>query len=129
MRVFLSYRQADRELASKIAQELQKSGYHVDDLLADVASTSIRTSLKKLIARSDAIVMLLPSDGSDIGGWMQYETGAASALDKPLVALTSPDVPRTAIPFEIIDSPIIRLDPNDMRQTAEIISDALRVAA
>ncbi|UVT14677.1 MAG: toll/interleukin-1 receptor domain-containing protein [Nitrospira sp.] len=73
MKIFLSYARHDRELAGRLAKQLEHKGYEVWDPERELLPGGEWTaSLKRALADSDAMVLLLSPDSAE-SRWVTYE--------------------------------------------------------
>jgi len=87
-RVFLSYADADREIALRIASELRERGVGVwFDIWELQAGDSIAQAIEKGVSASDYLVVLL-SPNSVSSAWVQRELAAALFTDLALRDIT-----------------------------------------
>lgn len=73
MKIFLSYARHDRELAGRLAKQLELKGHKVWDPERELLPGAEWTaSLKRALADSDAMVLLLSPDAAE-SRWVTYE--------------------------------------------------------
>ena len=94
-KIFLSYASEDRHLVPRVEGELRKSGllterdvqlFDPDKDLRHTGDINIRDEIKERIQSSDSVVIIL-SEKMVQSPWVNYETGIADALDKPIYIL------------------------------------------
>ncbi len=103
-RVFVSYSHDDsewvRDFAAALAHAVNISLHQwripADELIRD----AMRDDLEQDLRQSDAIVVVL-SPRYLTRPTLFFELGAALGLGKPLIPVVSPDLSRSAIPFDL----------------------------
>ena len=114
MSVFISYAMDDKPRISKIIGELKtKHIIEENDKIVDnsdvfVAGSSVRMQVRKAIEAASKVVIVWSGAGAD-ADWVNYETGMAEALGKPILVV----VPKNGVsrlPRTLENSQIIELD-------------------
>ncbi len=85
--VFLSYASADRVLAERISKSLDDVGLTVTRPEALTPGAPVFDVLKKTLAETDLMVVIVPQEGSAGSNNVSFEVGAAEGLNKPVVAV------------------------------------------
>lgn len=85
-RIFLSYADADRAFAAKLANGLAKAGINASDLTRPQDGKTRFEAFRKELVASDLVVFVVPSRQGE-GRWALAEVGAARALDKQILAV------------------------------------------
>lgn len=85
--VFLSYASADRVLAERISKSLDDVGLTVTRPEAPTPDAPVFDVLKKTLAETDLMVVIVPQEGSAGSNNVSFEVGAAEGLNKPVVAV------------------------------------------
>lgn len=94
MKIFLSYARHDRDFAAKLVKQLELKGHKVWDPERELLPGDEWTSyLRKALAESDAMVVLLSPDSAD-SRWVSYELeyalGAKHLSGRLIPVLTRP---------------------------------------
>jgi nucleoside 2-deoxyribosyltransferase len=113
VRIFLSHSYADTVLAQKIrgvlSQHLGHSVFIHEDLSA---GENWQVKLRKELEQADVIVALLtPQSVAD--SWLLQETGAAWALEKPIVPVVSRIEILDRFPIQLKSDPVLELKDLD----------------
>ena len=108
--VFISYSQADSEIASRVQgalKDISISGW-LDQ--ADIAAgDSISSKVKESLKQANALIVLV-SPSSLANKWVQFEVGAAFGMGKPIIPVIidsqSPDMvlPEWLNDYQYIDA-------------------------
>lgn len=121
--VFLSYSLEDRPVADKVTRALTQGELEVFDLSKLSGAVSISNEIRNAIANSDAIVVILPEDGT-LSPNAAIELGAAMAWKKPVYLIQIANG-RTRIPSFLKGSavyPLSRVDDavRDIQRTRSV---------
>jgi hypothetical protein len=87
--VFISYASSDKSRINSVIEELKSKGVIAEDdkivYTTDVFSSEsgIREKVRKAIAAASKVVVVWSEEGAD-SEWVNYETGMAEALEKPI---------------------------------------------
>src|SRR5712691_5542650 len=92
MSVFISYAMDDKPRIKKVIEEL-KTGQIIEegDKIVDtsdifVPGSSLRTQVRKAIEAASKVVVVWSGAGAE-SDWVNYETGMAEALAKPILVV------------------------------------------
>ena len=114
MRVFFSYAMDDKPRIGKVIEELKsrKMIAEGDKIIETsdifVPGSSVRTQVREAIEAASKVVVLWSGAGAE-ADWVNYETGMAEALGKPIVVVVKKgDVSR--VPGNLASSQIIELE-------------------
>ncbi|MDX2212190.1 MAG: toll/interleukin-1 receptor domain-containing protein [Oculatellaceae cyanobacterium bins.114] len=135
MKVFISYANPDKELATRVTHALKASGFQVWDDSQILPGENWRESIATALQESDAIVVLLtpssvhsPTVTQDIG----YALGKQDYKGKliPVVAASTEQLPQEEIPWilkrlRMIHIPNLEDDEEGLRE----ITQALKAVA
>lgn len=109
--VFLSYSHNERPVAEKVAEALDNAGLSVFQSQELPVGEPVSETIRRALAVSDALVLIVPSEGS-LQANSAIELGAAMAWHKP-ICVVRPENGRARIP-EFLSAhrvyPISRLD-------------------
>ena len=109
-RVFISYSTADSEIASRLHAALE--GIEVSGWLdeSDIAAgDAIAAKVKEALQQAGALIVLV-SPRSLESKWVQFEVGAAYAMEKPIIPIivgpkhTELNLPEWLMDFMYIDA-------------------------
>lgn len=101
LHVFLSYAAADREYARKLFNLLsQRSNLHIFTLEGLSAGEAWESMLKEALSLCDIFIVLL-SPNSVYSKWVLPELGAAWALNKLIIAVTTETELLSKIPMDL----------------------------
>jgi hypothetical protein len=109
--VFLSYSLSDRPTAEKVAQAMKNAGLSVFTAIDLPGGCAISEEINRVLAASDALVLILPSEGT-IDANAGIELGAAMAWKKP-ICLVRPENGHVRMPGYLSSYPtypISRID-------------------
>lgn len=109
--VFLSYALTDRPTAEKVTQAMQNAGLSVFRYIDLPAGGSVTEEIRQALAISDALVLILPSEGA-LDANTGIELGAAMAWSKP-IHVVRPENGHVRVPAYLSQYciyPISRLD-------------------
>jgi hypothetical protein len=109
--VFLSYALTDRPTAEKVTQAMQNAGLSVFRYIDLPAGGSVPEEIRRALAISDALVLILPSEGA-LDANTGIELGAAMAWSKP-ICVVRPENGHVRIPAylsEYPSYPVSRID-------------------
>ena len=113
--IFISYAMGDRPRIEKVIAELKVRGVvrEGDKIMEPtkefVPGSSIRGELRKAIQAASKVVVW--SGAGAESQWVNYETGMAAALGKPIIVVVPKGV-ASRIPANLADIQVIEL-PND----------------
>ena len=125
MKIFLSYARHDRELASRLAKQLEQKGHRVWDPERELLPGAEWTaSLKRALADSDAMVLLLSPDSAE-SRWVTYELEyALSAKHLSGRLIPVPVRPTKNLPWILHELQMIR-GSDDVVKMSRQIADRL----
>ncbi len=109
--VFLSYSLTERPIGEKVAQAMRNAGLEVFCSADLPAGSTISEEIHHALAVSDALVLVLSSEGT-LGANTGVELGAAMAWNKP-ICVVRPENGRIRMPKYLSDYPeypISRID-------------------
>ncbi len=114
MSVFISYATDDKPRIRKVIDELKsRKMIEEDDKIIEtsdvfVPGSSVRAQVREAIEAASKVVVLWSGAGAE-ADWVNYETGMAEALGKPILfVVTKGEVSR--VPRDLADSQIIELE-------------------
>ena len=97
-RVFISHAAADRELASRVAEAGERSGSQVRrDEWSVSRGASLPCRIDTALKQSDVGVAVVSKDSAR-SAWLNWELGAAFALEKIVVVTDSENLPARELP-------------------------------
>jgi hypothetical protein len=114
MSVFLSYSFDDKEKLRKVLDQLKEKGIlspHdkvVDTSAAFVPGSSLRGQLREAIESASKFVVVW-SDEADTSDWVNYETGMAEALGKPILVVV-PKGETSRVPRNFKETQVIEIE-------------------
>jgi TIR domain len=115
-KIFVSYSRRDSAIAEKIARALQavKPNPPVTTFLnQDVRpADDFRKAIESNLRTSDAVLVVAASPDAVANSWMGYEIGAAEALRKPIILLTSNRHSLSELPEDFGSFPVVVFDPD-----------------
>jgi TIR domain len=125
-KVFVSYRGQDAALASKITNELEKSGLQLWDVTKRLTSAdNFRQVIRAAIDQSQALVVIVGSPSAANGGWLSYEAGMFDAMDKPVFVLASNVHAQSDFPADLRDTRFRTFDPAEPEVVARSVASDL----
>jgi hypothetical protein len=113
MSVFLSYASRDKKKIKKVIDKLSERGVLSPheawvDSSAIVVGSSWREQIREAIENASKFVVVW-SNEADTSDWVNYETGMAEALDKPILVIV-PKRGTSRIPGNLKETQIIEID-------------------
>jgi len=113
MSVFLSYAFGDKAKIQKVLDKLNARGIlSSDDVWLDnsaiVAGSDWRGQIREAIENASKFVVIW-SDAADTSDWVNYETGMAEALGKPILVVV-PKGETARIPGNLKETQVIELE-------------------
>jgi hypothetical protein len=114
MSVFVSYAFDDKLKIRKVLDRLKEKGIlspHdevVDSSAAMVPGSSLRRMLREAIESASKFVVVW-SDEADTSDWVNYETGMAEALGKPILVVV-PKGKASRVPGNLKDTQVIEIE-------------------
>ena len=113
--VFISYAAHDKSRVRKVIGELKVRGVLGErDKVVDTADLlllpglSIRGQVQKAIEDASKVIIIWSGAGAK-SEWVNYETGMAEALGKPIFAVI-PKGERSSLPIQLADTQVIELE-------------------
>lgn len=102
-KVFISYAERDSDLASDLAQRLEKVGSQVFTVQDLAPGEDWATGINRALENSDEVIALL-TDHSVQSQWVMTEVGAAVSLRKRItpIAVGSPQIPSLLQKYQFI---------------------------
>ncbi|HTW91073.1 MAG TPA: TIR domain-containing protein [bacterium] len=128
-RVFLSHVAEDVRLASSIAEHIKAAGVSVYTYEHDPQpGRSIADKIKRAIANSDAVVVLLTRN-SQSSAYVQHEVGCAEGMGKPILPIASADYDFTHMAM-LQGRECILFDHDDVDRSAQqLVKEVARIVA
>jgi hypothetical protein len=114
MSVFVSYALDDRSRIPKVLDQLKARGVLsprekvVDTSTIVVAGSTWRGQIRKAIENASKFVVIW-SDAADTSDWVNYETGMAEALGKPILVVV-PKGEISRVPGNLKETQIIEIE-------------------
>jgi hypothetical protein len=129
-KIFLSYSRRDADLATKIASAIQEAKEEVPRIQTFLAQNikpgdDFKKTIETNLRESDALVVLA-SPYSVAHSWIGYEMGAAVAMDKPVMVVTSDRHSLSEFPEDFGSFPVVNFDPEKPEQIAREIIGRLK---
>jgi hypothetical protein len=125
-RVFLSYSQRDRDLATAFRQELKKLGVSTFDPVKDLkAGTEWRKAIMDGIRQSDWVVVLWTRPQTAESTWIGYEVGSASALGKDIVVMKPTSYSASDLPSDLAGWRTLDFEPSSPNKMAKTLVSSL----
>ena len=115
-RIFFSYSRRDSAVAEKIAHALQEAGSPPITTFLDQnvkPGDDFRKAIETNLRASDAVLAVVASPYAAANSWMGYEIGAAEALRKPVILVTSNRHSLSEFPEEFGSYPVAVFDPDE----------------
>ena len=112
--VFISHAAHDKSRVRKVIGELKVRGVLGDrDKIIDttdlfVQGSSIRGQVQKAIEDASKVIVIWSDAGAE-SEWVNYETGMAEALGKPMFVVI-PKGERSSLPIHLADTQVIELE-------------------
>jgi hypothetical protein len=114
MSVFLSYAMNDKSWIKKVIGELKLRGIvkqdekiiHASDVF--VEGSSVRAQMRKAIEAASKVVIVWSGAGAE-SDWVNYETGMAEALGKPIFIVV-PKQEASSVPRELENIQVVELE-------------------
>jgi predicted dinucleotide-utilizing enzyme len=114
MSVFLSYAMTDKSRIKKVIGELKVRGIlnenekiiHASDVF--VEGSSVRAQMREAIEAASKVVIIWSGAGAE-SDWVNYETGLAEALGKPIF-LAVPKREAGSLPRKLENTQVIELE-------------------
>ena len=124
-KILISHSRRDSAVAEKIAHALQevKASPGVTTFLDQnlKPGDDFRKSVDTNLRNSDAVVVVAATPDAVSNSWMGYEIGAAEALRKPIILLTSNRHSLSEFPEEFASFPVVVFDPDEPEDAAQEI--------
>ena len=114
MKIFFSYSMNDESRMRKVINELKSKGIvgKSDEIIYTSAivdpGSSIRQEVRKAIERSSKVLVFWSDAGAE-SDWVNYETGMAEALGKPILFIV-PKSEASVLPRELEHAQIVELE-------------------
>jgi nucleoside 2-deoxyribosyltransferase len=113
-KIFVSHSRRDSVIAKKIAHAIQKVGSRPVTVFLDQnikPGDDFREVIDANLRSSDAVLVVAASPDAVSNSWVGYEIGAAEALRKPVMLLTSNRHSRSELPEDLGSLPVVVFDP------------------
>ena len=123
-KIFVSHSRRDSVVAEKIAHAIQKVGSPPVTVFLDQnikPEDDFREVIDTNLRASDAVLVVAASPDAVSNSWVGYEIGAAEALRKPIVLLTSNRHSRSELPEDLGSFPVVVFDPEAPEGAAQEI--------
>lgn len=124
-RVFISHGLDDREFAKRLKLGMAERGVEIVE-----ASTSLRSGeawasfIRSGIESANALVLIVPREGTPGANNAFFELGAAHALGKPVLAVLK-DATADELPVHLIDVLIVDAERKPMDAVVDMLIHAL----
>jgi nucleoside 2-deoxyribosyltransferase len=128
-KIFLSYSRKDSAVAEEIAQALRTTKGHSIVTFLDQSikpGDDFRKATETNLRTSDAVLVVVASPYAAANSWMSYEIGAAEALHKPVMLVTSNRHSLSEFPEEFRSFPVVVFDPDKPEGVAQEIIGRLK---
>jgi len=126
VKVFVSYSRRDIAVAEKISQALRGIQVLTTSLDSDVKpGDDFRKAIFNSLKSSDAVLAIVTSPDVASHSWTGYEIGAAEALRKPVILMTSDRYSLSEFPESLASYPAVVFDPEQPERAAREIAERL----
>jgi|ERR1700722_18533911 nucleoside 2-deoxyribosyltransferase len=126
VKVFVSYSRRDAAVAEKISQALRGIKVLTTSLDTDVKpGDDFRKAIFSSLKSSDAVLAIATSPDVASHSWTGYEIGAAEALRKPIILMTSDRYSLSEFPESLASYPVVVFNPEQPERAAREIAERL----
>ncbi len=126
VKVFISYSRCDAAVAEKISQALRGIKVLTTSLDTDVKpGDDFRKAIFSSLKSSDAVLAIATSPDVASHSWTGYEIGAAEALRKPIILMTSDRYSLSEFPESLASYPVVVFHPEQPDGGAREIAERL----
>jgi nucleoside 2-deoxyribosyltransferase len=119
--IFLSFALADRRLAEKITDTLQRSGLKVVSPEELEPGREYSKTIRDALLKSAAIVVVLSGQTDAVPASVLFEIGAAFGAEKPIFVIV--DKPDAKLPFETSKLRILPLSRTKSPKSCSLVRD------